>query len=216
MRNSLLAMVLCGSGLLAPSASAQIPAPSVVPASWELRFRFHDPQRVAVFLPGQADPVVYWYMLYTVENPGDQEVEFLPRFELVTNTLKVVASEIKVSPEAFQAIRRRSGDPLLVPPEQAVGRLLCGKENARHSVAIWREFDPKAERFRIFVRGLCGEVTRVKNPAFDPARSESDANKRYFILYKTLAIPYTLPAGPRDRMAVPAVRQPDKQRWIMR
>jgi len=207
-------MILCTLG--AGAAVAQVPMPSATGKAWQLRFRFQDPQRVAVFLPDRAEPALYWYMLYTVTNTGDREVDFLPRFELVTSTLQVVPSEIKVSPEAFQAIRRRSGDPLLVPPEKAVGPLLCGKENARHSVAIWRDFDPKADGFRIFVRGLSGETMRVKNPAFKPDQPESDTNKRYFILYKTLEIPYKLPAGPRDRRTVPAVRQPDRQRWIMR
>jgi len=132
------------------------------------------------------------------------------------DTLKRVPSEIRVSPEAFRAIRRRSGNPLLVSPERIVGRLLCGRENARHGVAIWPDFDPQAKGFRIYVGGLSGESWRVPNPAFAPSEVESDANKRYHVVFKTLEIPYKLPAGPATRMEVRAVRQSDKQRWIMR
>jgi len=196
--------------------SKQVREPSVVPVSWQLRFRFEDPRRVSVFLPGRTEPVVYWYMLYRVENPGPVEVDFLPRFELVTDTLKRVPSQIRVSPEAFRAIQRRSGNPLLVPPERAVGRLLCGRENARHSVAIWPDFDPQARGFRIYVGGLSGESRRVPNPAFDPSKVESETNKRYYVVFKTLEIPYKLPAGPATRMEVRPVRESDEQRWIMR
>jgi len=216
MRKCFFKMALCVLAIPATAVLAELPTPAAAPVSWELRFRFQDPQRVSVVVPGQADPVVYWYMLYTVENPGDLEIDYLPRFELVTDTLKVVPSEVKVSPEAFQAIRRRSGDPLLLTPEKILGQLLCGKEHAKHGVAIWRDFDPRARAFRIYAQGLAGEMTRVKNPGFEPKKPETDANKRYFILHKTLEIPYKLPAGPTDRYRAIPVRQTDKQRWVMR
>jgi hypothetical protein len=200
------------------------PEPSVAPTSWELKFRFQDPQRVSVVLPGRSEPVVYWYMLYTVENPcdlkeespNDREVEFYPEFVLVTDNLQVIRSENKVSPEAFQAVKRRSEDELLLPPEKVLGRLLCGKDRARHSVAIWRDFDPEAKGFRIYVSGLSGEVSRLKNPVFDPNKPLSETNRRYFILRKTLEIPYKFPGGLSARsMAVPE-RVDDKQRWVMK
>lgn len=216
MRNVLLAIMLCGVGTGTPVASSQVVEPSVVPESWQLRFRFEDPRRISVFLPDREEPVVYWYMTYRVENPGPEDVDFLPRFELVTDTLKRVPSEINVSPDAFRAIQRRSGNPLLIPPERVFSRLLQGRENARHSVAIWPDFDPEAKGFRIYVSGLSGESRRVRNRAFDPAEPESETNQRYFTVFKTLEIPYLLPAGSDARMEVRAVRQPEKQRWIMR
>jgi hypothetical protein len=192
------------------------PEPDLVPGAWELNFRFHDPQRVSVLLPGQEEPVVYWYMLYTVENPTGQEVDFYPEFELVTETLQVLSSGLGVSPEAYRAVERRAGDPLLVPPEKAIGRLLRGKERARHSVAIWPDFDPRARRFSIFVAGLSGEIKRVKNPAFDPDQPETDTNKRYFTLRKTLEIPYRFPGSEEMRSLAVPERVEEKQKWIMR
>ena len=85
---------------------AGIPKPAVAPESWELSFRYHDPQRVSVVVPGQSEPVVYWYMLYVVENLTEREVDFYPAFELVTDTLKVVRSDIRVTPEES---RRKNG-----------------------------------------------------------------------------------------------------------
>ncbi|HSW47051.1 MAG TPA: hypothetical protein VLM89_15920 [Phycisphaerae bacterium] len=215
MRKYIYLMTLCAT-LGTPAALAEVPAPAIAPTSWELRFRYHDPQRVAVMVPGRPEPVVYWYMLYSVENPGDKEIDFYPRFDLVTDTLKVVHGEIKVSPEAFQAIQRRSNNPLLVTPEKALGTLRCGQDQARHSVAIWRDFDPQARTFTVFVSGLSGEFKRVPNPIYDPNKPEDAGNKRFFLLRKTLEIPYKLPAGVSERAVAVPQRLPEQQKWIMR
>jgi len=223
MCNPLFYICLCTLGADSAPAAAPLgdprltaPQPAVAPVSWELKFRYHDPQRVSVVLPGQDRPAVYWYMLYTVENPTDQEVDFYPQFDLVTDTLQVVRSEIGVSPEAFKAIQRREHDPLLVPHRQVIGPLLRGQDRARHSVAIWRDFDPKAKSFVIYVSGLSGEVTRWKNPAFDRARPEDDTNPQYFTLRKALAIPYAFPGAEATRAQAVPERVTRAQHWIMR
>lgn len=192
------------------------PKPALAPARWELRFRYQDPQRVSVDLPGESAPVVYWYMLYTVENDGPTEVDFYPAFELVTSTLRIVPSEQEVSPEAFKAIQRRANNDLLVPPHKMAGRLQRGKDRMRHGVAIWRDFDPKAQEFTIYVGGLSGETQRIKNPAFDPNLAEDAKNPRYFVFRKTLAVAYKLPGSPASRVMVKPERIPDGQKWIMR
>ena len=200
----------------APVVYASVPKPSIAPRTCELKFRYHDPQRVAVMLPGQSRPTVYWYMLYTIENPGKREVGFYPHFEMVTDTLQVIPSEVSISPEAFRAIARHSGNPLMVPPEQAVGRLLRGKDQMRQSVAVWRDFEPKARSFTIYVAGLSGESISVKNPAFQADKPESPENKRYFLLRKTLAIPYVFPGTPEGHFQAMPQRLADKQEWILR
>lgn len=216
MRNllSALAFLVCWAAV--GPALGEIPEPSVAPASSELTFRYRDPERVSVLLPGETTPTLYWYMLYTVENATGSEVDFLPRFTLVTDTLQVVPAEVQVSPEAFKAIQRRTGDPLLVPPEKAVGRLLCGKDQAKRSVAIWRDFDPRAKSFKVFVAGLSSEMTRLRNPTFDPAEPESDENPRHYVLRRTLEIPYRLPVGESMRHQAVPERRPEQQKWIMR
>lgn len=208
--------VIGGVLMICTLAAVAAPAPSVVPKSWELKFRFQDPQRVAVAMPGQTEPAVYWYMLYSVENTSNREVEFYPRFDLVTDTLRVVTSEINVSPEAFQAIQRRSNDPLLVTPEKAIGKLRRGADQARHSVAVWRDFDPKARAFTVYISGLSGETARLKNPVFDPEKPADAANPRYFVLRKTLAVPYRFPGSESRRLEAVPERVTEQQKWIMR
>lgn len=198
---------------LAVSSSTQ---PAVIPPNWELKIKFQDPQRVAVTVPGQKAPVVYWYMVYTVENPTDREVDFFPDFTLVTDTMRVVKSELQVSPEAFQAIQRRSGIAGLLPPEKVLGKLLRGQDRARSSVAIWKDFEAPAKGFTVFVAGLSGEVSFVKNPAYDPKKPEDAGNKRAFILRKTLELPYKFPGAESMRTYVVPERQTERQKWIMR
>lgn len=216
MRKCLYFMALCLVFAAVAQGLRAEPKPSPFPVSWELKFRFMDPVKVSVFLPGQSDPVVYWYMLYTVENGTDREVDFFPRFDLVTDTLQVIPSEIRVSPEAFQAIKRRSGDPLLLPPEKTTGRLLRGADQARHGVAVWRDFDPQVREFKIYVGGLSGEFVRVRNAAFDAERAEGEDNPRYFTLRKTLEIPYKLPGSVQTRRLATPERIADEQKWVMR
>jgi len=223
IRKLFLGITLCSftqgmslAGDTQPRPKLTAPKPAIAPVSWELKFRFEDPQRVSVLVPGKAEPVVYWYTLYTVENPGKREVEFYPRFELVTDTFKVVPSEIGVSPEAFRAVRRRAGNPLLIAPHEIAGRLQRGEDRARHGVAIWPDFDPKAKAFTLYMGGLSGEVTRWKNPAFDADKPENPQNKRWFILRKTLAIPYKLPGDQNTRTRAVPERITRDQKWVMR
>lgn len=190
--------------------------PSVAPKSWELKFRFQDPQPVSVVVPGQREPVRYWYVLYTVENPTQREVEFYPQFDLVTDTIKAVPSEARVSPEAFQAIKRRTNDPLLLTPEKIIGKIQRGADRARHGVAIFRDFDPKAKGFTIYVSGLSGELKRVKNPGFDKEQPESAENQRYMVFRKTLAIPYKFRGSEDLRSEAIPERVIDGLKWIMR
>jgi hypothetical protein len=218
MRKALLLLLLCASAAQAagvPVASA-MPEPSIAPISWELKFRYQDPQKVSVVVPGQDRPVVYWYMLYRIENPGPLEVSFYPKFDLVTDKLQVVPSQAHVSPEAFRAIQRRSGNPFLMTPERIVGQLLVGTDRQRHGVAIWKNVNPEARAFTVYVAGLSGETVRMKNPGFDPEKPEDDKNPRYFNLRKTLSVPYKLPGGERTRdLAVPE-RMNGQEKWIMR
>ena len=84
--------------LVACGAVAAVWTGSVVGASeallgttaWQLDFKFHDPQRIVLRLPGDSQATVFWYMLYEVTNNTGRDRGFYPSFRLVTNTLQVV------------------------------------------------------------------------------------------------------------------------------
>ncbi len=205
------------------------PEPAANPISWEFELRFTDPKRLEVLLPGHTEPTVYWYILYTVSNPGERTQLFVPTFQIVTDDLRVIDTDMAINPLAFNTIKElhRQTHPYLVSPTQAIGDLLSGDDNARESVAIWRDVDLSANNFVVYVSGLSGETRFMKNPRYNPKAPEtatvtgSDGktreivvNPRNFTLRKTLEIRYTLPGSPDLR----GYGQPQRQsvRWIMR
>jgi hypothetical protein len=192
------------------------PQPSPMPVSWELDLRFLDPQRIEVQVPGASAPEVYWYMVYTVTNHTGRTQRFFPTFQLVTDDLHVVDTDMSIHALVFEAIRERHRrtHPDLVHPTKAIGDLLTGDDNALESVAIWRGVDSDANCIAIYVAGLCGEARVVRNPTFDPNRPEGPENPRQFTLRKTLEICYNLRGDAVARTLV----EPERTsiRWLMR
>lgn len=205
--------------LLATAGEPQVgtgPQPSPVAVSWEFAFKFEDPKRIEVRLPGQERPEVYWYMLYTVTNTGERSQHFFPIFQLHTQNFQVIDTDKGIHPLVFAAIRERHRQlyPYLVEPEKAIGDLLVGDDHARESVAIWRQVDLSNGSFAVYVAGLSGETRFLHNPAFDPSQPESSGNPKNFVLRKTLEIRYNLPGSPSARPQTTPERR--VTRWIMR
>jgi hypothetical protein len=205
------------------------PEPSPTPISWELDFRYVPPRRIEVQLPGSDKPDVYWYMLYTVINTSNNTQYFYPTFELVTDDLRVIPTDMGINPLVFQAIkeRYRRTHPYLVDPTKAIGDLRAGEDYARESVAIWRASDLDVTSFTIYVAGLSGEARVMRNPAYDPDKPETKVvtdedgreheitvNPKYFTLRKTLQLRYALPASEQSRWQMEP--RLDDARWIMR
>lgn len=193
------------------------PAPSSVPVAWELDMSFSAPQRISV-KDEQGNEVVYWYLLYEVVNNNDATIDFFPEFDLVTSSLRVIGTDIGISPQVFEAIRKRHEltYAYLVHPTRAIGPLLKGDDNARQSVAIWRASDTDVTNFHVYISGLSGEARVVSNPTFSSARGTSSAaqNPRNFTVRKTLALHYRLPGS--DRARTSAAPQLVARKWLMR
>ena len=190
--------------------------PEVSATDARLDFTFSDPQRIAVTLPGAERPTTYWYLLYVVTNRTGSDLEFYPTFELVTDTLKVVEGGAEIHPAVYDAIaaRHKKEHPFFAPPWKVMGKLLQGEDNARSSAVVFREFDPEADGFTVYVSGLSSHLERVVNPGFDASAPESDENPRFFILRQTLAVGYELPGDPETRGEVRPVRR--SRNWVMR
>lgn len=204
------------------------PAPAPFPVSWEFELRFEDPRRIEVSVPGRGQPEVYWYLLYTVVNRSDTTQYFFPTFQIVLEDLQVVDTDMGIHASVFEAIRQRHRltHKYLTHPTAAIGDLKSGEDNARESVAIWRDVELGGNRFSIFAAGLSGETRVLKNPSHDPAKPETmemDAggrqktvsiNPRYFTLRKTLEIRYDLPGSEAGRRMTNPTRS--LTRWVMR
>jgi hypothetical protein len=195
------------------------PQPAPTPVSWELDFKFLDPQRIEVLEPGSDKPEVYWYLVYTVTNRSDRGVFFFPTFQLVTEDLRVIDTDKGISKLVFDAIRarHRKTHKYLVHPTKAIGALLVGDDNSRESVAIWRASLVDVNSFTIYVAGLSGETRLVPNPSWhadDAPSTQAGENPKYYTLRKTLEIRYNLPGSATGRAE--ALPERVSVRWVMR
>ncbi|MBL8878838.1 MAG: hypothetical protein JNG88_06925 [Phycisphaerales bacterium] len=213
------------------------PQPSPVPVSWELEFEYLDPRRIEVLVPGATMPEKFWYMVYTVRNNTGRTQRFFPTFELVTEGIRVIETDLGIHPLVFDAIRQRHNatHKYLVSPTKAIGDLRVGDDNAIESVAIWRADDSDVNSFRVFVAGLSGETAIVLNPTRGKSKATAEVNadekpaaaatapsdkpkgasdSRRFTLRKTLEIQYDLPGSHSGRTTAEPERK--SVRWIMR
>jgi hypothetical protein len=207
-------------------ATARFPEPSPYPVSWELKFESQPLRRIVVETPGSNVPKTYWYMLYTVTNNTGQEQTFLPQFEMLTKTGKVLLSDRLLSPAVFDAIARRhrqyampAGTKIngvevttqIEPALKIAGQILQGEDQARVGVAIWEEPDAEMGSISVFVAGLSGEMQSLKG---DDGKPVTNAEGKTTLLRKTLQLDYTIRGdelkGGNDQIVETG------KRWIMR
>ncbi|MFQ5430731.1 MAG: hypothetical protein ACE5E1_10510 [Phycisphaerae bacterium] len=189
-----------------------------------------------------SGPKTFWYMLYTVTNHTGEDIDFNPEIVRVAEIeselpadqilsapdrapkLSVEPAIVGLHPKIFAAIQQRHAKthPFLVKPVDAIRKLRQGKDNALSSVAVFKDLDLRASKFTIYFGGLSGERIRKPNPAYNPRLHAGDqqkkpdaaSNPRFFILRKTLAIPYTLPGDLKTRRT--ATPKLGRMTWVMR
>lgn len=213
LRQAALAMVAVAAmaigigGLMHRGASiAQAyPEPSIVPVSWQLDFTSEKPRAIAVRdLSGQLR--WYWYITYKVTNHSGEDRLFVPEVQIATDQGDLVRAGQDVPTAVFFAIKEKLGNTLLESPNQVVGKILQGDDYARESVAVWPAFSHDIDELSIFVTGLSGESTTVKNPM----------TQEEVIVRKTRMLTYRVPG---DDMNTPPAQQaitPADSQWIMR
>jgi hypothetical protein len=166
-----------------PARAGKYPQPSIYPISWQLGFKHSAPKRLVV----GSD--AYWYLTYTVTNKTGQEQMWAPTFEMVDNDGKIVKAGHGISPEAFDKIRAIEKNRFLRPANQTVGELHQGDDQAKDSVAIWKEPNPRMGTFKIYVTGLSGEVVVLKD---DDGKDVKDPDGQPVLLRKTLELSYAV------------------------
>ena len=192
------------------------PEPSLVPSddTWQLEIELHgQPQLLTITLPGDTEPQRFWYVLYTVTNNSDQDVEFYPQFDLLTDTFRLSHAGVGVRRPVFEAVRNRyrSAIPLMEPASMGTGKILLGRDNARDSVAIFKDFDPRATAVSIFAGGFSNETVTVEHPMLKDAET---GEPEQVLLRKTLRLKYQVPGdefSPDGRVMLYRDRE-----WIMR
>jgi len=196
------------------------PKPSVVPVSWQLDFQYHPIESITVVPPGEKKARTYWYVLFTVTNKTKADQVYVPSFDLATETGEIIRAGEGVPTSVFKAIVKRHNNPLLASLAEVSGRILQGEDNAKDGVAIWKNFDPKARKFDVFIGGLSGERATIKLPAPVTIVEKDDDGKPHkvtkteMILAKTLQLSYSIPgeAAARTRILPKLLGK----KWIMR
>ena len=219
IRIALLLMVILATGVLFSTPGVTAPTPTAT-GSWQLNIDYHTPEPLVMKVPGEAKPQLFWYFRYTVTNRTGKERSFNPNIVLFTNTGEILQAGDGVSPVVFEKIRSIMNNPLLRDQWSIGGKMLQGQDNARDGVAIFRNFDPKATSFNIFLAGLSGETTSIQLPTpievteEGPDGKERKVKKTKVFLTKTLRLNYGIgtEAAQRPRAKVRLVEQD----WVMR
>jgi len=213
-----VALLLAGFVLMNGSTADAYPKPSINRIAWELDFQHGLPNRIAVQSAGDASPTAYWYMTFTVSNNTKDEQNFLPLIDLVDDKGNIHRSDKDVPKEVFEAIKKREGKKLLEPLVKVTGRILVGPDQARDSVAIWREPLERMGSFSIFIMGLSGEAVWFKDGKETPLNKTdwvaTKADQAGQVLRKSLEIDIHIPGDEfyqgRDKVIV------KDKRWVMR
>lgn len=185
MRQQALALVILaalGAAAPAPAIAGKHPEPSIYPIAWQFDFKHGEPKRIVV----GSDP--YWYLTYTVTNKTGEERLWAPTFEMLTNDGKIVKAGHGVPGDVFDRVAEREHNRFLVPANRAVGILHQGEDQAKDSVAIWKEPNPRMGNFKIFVGGLSGEAVEMKD---DDGKVMKEDGRPIF-LRKTLVLNYAI------------------------
>ena len=171
------------AAFLSSSAFAKYPEPSVYPISWQLDFKHGTPHRIVV------NSVAYWYMTYTVTNNTGQEQIWAPRFEMMTSDGRIIRSDHDIPAEVFDRIKQIEKIRFLESPTHASGPLHQGPDQAKDSVAIWKEPNPRMGEFKIFAGNLSGEFAILKD---DQGKEMKNADGQPEMVRKTLEMSYAV------------------------
>lgn len=149
---------------------------------WVLDFRFKPLRIRTVEIPGKGRRQIF-YLYYEVVNRTGAPRMFAPQFVMVNE--KQERFEDQVIPEAIPLIQRREDNSIpLLGAVDAIGMIPPSTkptvDDAVFGVACWDRWDPKADRFSIYVRGLSDGFVEV------PAEKGGKPIARY----KTLRIDF--------------------------
>jgi len=150
-------------------------------------FRF-DQIEPLVVTNAEGEKEVYWYLVYTITNPSEEEHNFVPVFTLYSDTASV--RRAGPHPDVFDAVQKRRKIRFLENAVKMTGKVLPGEDSARTGIAIFAPLDRQTDHFKIFVEGLSGEYIERPNPA---ATAETPEDEKVIRLRKCLVLEYKFP-----------------------
>ena len=199
---TLIAAALIGAAFpsLSPRAFAA-PEPSIVPISWELNFRHGDLERLITPVNGKNQ--TFWFMRYTIINNSGKDILFTPDFEICTDSGQVQTAFKDVPNSVVAKIKSMYKNTSLLGPNEILGKLLQGEDNAKDGIVVFSNIDPDARNYQVFIAGLSGETAEVDNPiTHKPA-----------VLQKTLILDYSVPGQAIKIQPAPKLKA---VKWVMK
>jgi hypothetical protein len=190
------------------------PEPAVVPGPglWTVDTTFTHPQQIVLRLGPDNQPRRFWYVLITLTNNTNRDVDFYPKCDLMTDTFQIIPAGKGVGSAVFEQIKRRhqSRYQFLEPLEKVGNKILQGEDNAKDIAIIWPDFDAKAKNIKLFIAGLSNETAAINHPI---AKDET-GNPAKVYLRKTLELSYAVKGDPASRSDASITYS--GKRWIMR
>jgi hypothetical protein len=200
--------------VVAACVSLAAPEPAIVqgPDEWTVDATFEHPRQIMLRLGGDKQPRRYWYMIITLTNKTNRDVDFYPKCELMTDTFEIVPAGKGTSSAVFEQIKRRHQGiyPFLESLERAGNRILQGEDNTKDIAIIWPDFDMQAKGIKIFIAGLSNETIAVDHPT---AKDETGKPVKIY-LRKTLELSYKLRGDAAFRSGAKLIYE--GKDWIMR
>ena len=218
----LFAIVAIGVGVgIAADDESRSQRLSDTPVTWQIDFQPLGVIRpITVTLPGEDNPRTFWYLRYRVTNETGQDRQFIPSFDLCTNTGQLFTDRTAVPKAVYDAIKKLHNQPLLESLAEVTGQLLEGEDNAKDGVAIWPDIDPAAGKLEVYIGGLSGDQRLLKLPMTVtmtrrlPNGESVTVKTDEVILHRTMRLIYDLPGEAAARKTTPALLL--NKRWMMR
>ncbi len=204
------------SVILAVTACTSLaaPEPAIIQGSneWTVDVTFEHPQQVTLRLHGEKKPKRYWYTIITLTNNTNQDIDFYPKCELMTDTFEIIPAGKGMPTAVFKQIKKRHQRkyPFLESLENAGNKILQGEDNAKDIAIIWPDFDERAKDIKVFIAGLSNEAVAIDHPT---AKDKSGKTVKVY-LRKTLELSYKLSGDALFRSYAKPVYK--GKRWIMR
>jgi hypothetical protein len=208
---------ICGSFavfLMVTCVSYAPPQPAIVPGpdDWTVEVRYENPQQILVKLSGDTKPRRFWYIIMTLTNETNRDVDFYPECDLVTDTFQIIPAGKSVPETVFEQIKRlyQNRYPFLELVERVDTKILQGQDNTKDIVIIWPDFDDKAKGMKLFTAGLSNETVAIDHPT---AKDQTGKPVKVF-LRKTLELDYKLGGDATFRSDAKLILQ--NKCWVMR
>jgi len=85
------------------------PEPAIVPGprDWTVDVIFEHPQQIILHLSGEDEPRRFWYVIITLTNKTNRDVDFYPKCELMTDTFQITPAGKDTPEVVFEHIKRR-------------------------------------------------------------------------------------------------------------